>query len=330
MTLPSEVKFKIRAIALDLETFTVAEMARVTSLNPASIRTELQRMKRRGYLTSEPIREDRSGPGAPAHRYRLTDDPEKRLALARSIEPFYAPIPTARPLSLHYQAAMTLAERLESGELSAAERKDVLRDAQHHLVLAVEEEGIDIRPEAETAVASAYLDLLRARLAIAAGQLEGVEPLLATARQAFACRGLDEMVAQADSLQTALVVERTLTRVPADSSLSDRLLADLAEASGALPLPTVRRMLNAMRTATSSGWQASAIQSLSRTLEMVIANDLAGVSSRVVQTELRQEADEMARSESVRALSSQSALGGGAPIPAPDLFRPPASRRSSG
>jgi hypothetical protein len=289
-------------------------------------------MKQEGYLTSEPVSEGRSGRGAPPHRYRLVDDPEQRLALARSIEPFYGPPPAPlRPLSLHYQAALTLAERLESGELAAAKCEQALQDAHHHLVLAAEEEGIDIRPAAETAVPAAYLDLLRARLAIAAGQPEKAEPPLATARQTFADHELDDLVAQARSLQTALTVEQTLAQAPADSPLLDRLLAALEGVSGALPLPTVRRMLGALRTLTASDWQASAIQSLSRTLEMVVSRDLAGASARVVQTELHQEFEEIAQREPLRTLAPEEhARRREAPIPAPDLFPPPASSQHGG
>jgi DNA-binding PadR family transcriptional regulator len=333
MTLPNEVKFKVRAIALDLETFTVAQMTRVTTLNPTSIRTELQRMKREGYLTSEPIREGKSGRGAPPHRFQLTDAPEKRLALARSIEPFFSPPPTPapRPLSLHYQAAVTLTERLESGELSETERETTLRDAHHHLALAVEEEGVDIRPETETAVAAAYLDLLRARLAIATSQWKQAEALLQASLQTFTEHRLGEMVTQAESLRTALKVEQTLARAPADPSLPDRLLTVLETASGALPVFTVRRMLGVLRTLTASGWQAQAIQSLSRTLEMIAAQNFAVASARVVQAELRQEAEEIAQKEPAHALTSERIQQRDVSISAPDdLFRPRASSQRGG
>lgn len=76
-----DVCSKIRAIVLDLEIFTVAQMGRVTTLNPVIIRAELQRMEREGYLTSESISEDKL-----EYQYCLTLDPEKRLALSRSVE----------------------------------------------------------------------------------------------------------------------------------------------------------------------------------------------------------------------------------------------------
>jgi DNA-binding PadR family transcriptional regulator len=326
MTLPNEVKFKVRAIALDLETFTVADLARVTALNPSSIRTELQRMKRGGYLTSRPVREEKAGRGAPPHCYQLTDDVEKRLALTRSIEPFYGlPHPAPRPLSLHYQAALTLAERLEAGELSAAEREAILHDARQHLSLAAEEEGVDIRPEAETAVAVAHMGLLWARLAIAADEWDRAEPHLATARRTFADRGLDEMLAQVESLQAALAVERTLAQASTERSLPEQLLAVLKQVSGTLPLPTVRRILSLWQTVTASGGESSAIESLSRTVELLVGERLASASAQVVQTELRQEADEIAREEPARALAPGDAWGQSeeAPIPAPDWFRPP-------
>lgn len=72
---------KIRAIALDLEIFSITQVMRATTLIPSIIRTELQRMEQEGFLTSEPMRA-----GGLLLRYRLTDDLEKRLALVRSIE----------------------------------------------------------------------------------------------------------------------------------------------------------------------------------------------------------------------------------------------------
>jgi RNA polymerase sigma factor (sigma-70 family) len=155
----SQVKFKVRYHALLLREFTVADMIRTTGLNPESVRTELQRMRQDGLIQSEPH------PDTPPelHRrtvlYRLTDDPEARLALSRSIEAFYPPPEiTDRPTSRHYRIAQHhLDQALNHGE---PQRRQLLEEAQHALEMAVQAEG------SATASASvkAYLDYELARL----------------------------------------------------------------------------------------------------------------------------------------------------------------------
>jgi predicted transcriptional regulator len=87
MTVPNEVKFKVRHYALLLEEFTVSQIVELTGLKSPSVRTEVQRMKREGFVTAS--RQNAQGRGGPPCVYRLTDDPEARLALSRSVEAFY-------------------------------------------------------------------------------------------------------------------------------------------------------------------------------------------------------------------------------------------------
>ena len=110
----SEVKFKVRQNALLLGEFTIAQLVRATGLNPESVRTEVQRLRKEGFVVSE------RRPGQREALYRLSDDPEKRLALSRSVEAFYPeppmPVPP-RPTSRMYQAARySLAQAERAGE----------------------------------------------------------------------------------------------------------------------------------------------------------------------------------------------------------------------
>jgi RNA polymerase sigma factor (sigma-70 family) len=159
----SQVKFKVRYHALLLREFTVADMIRATGLNPESVRTELQRMRQDGLLRSEPHPGSAPEQHPRAALYRLTDDPEARLALSRSIEAFYPPtVPTDRPTSRHYRIAQQLLDQaLNSGE---PQRRQLLDDALSALEMAAQAEG-----QAASASIKAYLDYEQARLAYLRG-----------------------------------------------------------------------------------------------------------------------------------------------------------------
>lgn len=154
-----EARFRVRRAALLLREFTVADVVRSTGLNPDSVRTELQRMRRDGLLTSRPHPEKPKRRGGRPHLYRLTDDPEARLALAESIEAFYpTPPPADKPTSRHYLVArrmLSRAQRVEGGE-----RERLLADAEHELAMAEQAEGGSRIPES----VGAYLEYERALL----------------------------------------------------------------------------------------------------------------------------------------------------------------------
>jgi len=207
MTVHGKVKFLVRHNALLLREFTVEQMRRATALNAASIRTELQRMKRQGYLTSQPLEEGKRGRGPRPHVYRLTDDLEKRLELARSVEAFYAPPlrpAPPRPTGLHYQGALELIKRLEAGQVAAEEREEWLNRAREQLERARSEEGVGIREGPEAEIIAAHLTLLEARLALQSEEWAQAEKLLNEAATTFERYGLADEKSQVESFQAAL------------------------------------------------------------------------------------------------------------------------------
>jgi DNA-binding PadR family transcriptional regulator len=208
MAVPSEVKIRIRSNALTLREFTVAQMRRVTGLNPASIRTELQRMKREGYLTSEPMKE-RRGRGAPAHIYKLTADSEKRLELSYQVEAFYTPAPPPappKPTSLHFKAAVKLIDRLAAGQASEEERDEVPDKARYHLDFAMHEEGVGIKKDEATDIIGAHIDFRRAQLECLQGRWPEAETLLNRARAVFLAHELEAPVAQVEAYLLCLAI----------------------------------------------------------------------------------------------------------------------------
>lgn len=173
----SQVKFKVRYHALLLREFTVADIVSATGLNPESVRTELQRMRQDGLLRSEaqPSTEERHGR---ASLYRLTDDPEARLTLSRSVEAFYPPPPpNNRPTSRHYQLAQQLLD--QALNTTNSQRHQLLEDAVRALEMA-EQAEYD-----ETASIKAYFDYERARLAYLRGEYEQAEHAFKQLRERF-------------------------------------------------------------------------------------------------------------------------------------------------
>ena len=178
----SEVKFKVRQNALLLREFTIAQLVRATGLNPESVRTEVQRLKQEDFVVSE------RRPGRREALYRLSDDPEKRLALSRSVEAFYPeppePIPP-RPTSRLYQAALQSLDQAEREK--GRRRQELLEQATHQLEGAWQAEGASRAPE----LVQAHLLRERGRLAYLQGQREPARELLTQAREVFAAAGLE-------------------------------------------------------------------------------------------------------------------------------------------
>lgn len=215
MVLLGEVKIRIRSNALTLKEFTVAQMQRITGLNPDSIRTEIQRMKQEGYLTSEPVKES-EGRGAPPHVYKLTSDPERRLELAREVEAFYTPPPPPappKPTSLHFKAAVTLINRLAAGQVSEGERDEVLDRARHHLDLAMHEEGVGIKKDEATEIIGAHINREQGRLEYLRGNDGDAERLFKKAKEVFASADLLDEVAKVDEYLQSLQIHHRWAEV---------------------------------------------------------------------------------------------------------------------
>jgi hypothetical protein len=160
----SEVKFRVRHNALLLHEFTTADMVRATGLNPESVRTELQRMKREGLLISRPHPDKPKKRGGHPALYRLTDNPEARLALSESVEAFYPSLSSAdQPTSRHYLLAQQLLDHAQTVE--NVQRKRLLLDADQALEMAEQAEGGSLAPKR----IQAYLRYERARLSYLRG-----------------------------------------------------------------------------------------------------------------------------------------------------------------
>lgn len=246
MAITGEVKIRIISNALSLEAFTVAQMRRATGLNPRSIQTVLQRLKRQGYLTSEPVKEAPPGSRRPPHRYRLTPDADKRLELARQVEAFYTPPPKpapSEPTSRHYTSACRFIERLEREKVAEAEKAAAVEKIHHHLKLTASEEGLDVRRDTQGEILAAHLALLRARLAMSQGHWAEAERNLEKATDTFSAHGLDDLLARTKDLQGELRVRRALIEAPGTTP-TEAVIRLLTESPNArLSLPTVCALL---------------------------------------------------------------------------------------
>ena len=189
----SEVKFKVRHYALLLREFRVADMVKVTGLNPESIRTELQRMRQDGLLISDRLAEKRRGRSL---LYKLTPDPEKRLALSREVESFFPKPPKIfppRPTSRHYHVANQLIERVAKGYYKTEEeQKTALQEAKQHLKFVEYEEDMSEK------LIYAYVNLGRARLEFLSENYEEAETLFIRVRETFTAAELGYEVPMID------------------------------------------------------------------------------------------------------------------------------------
>jgi len=177
MAAPSEVKFKVRHYALLLEEFTVSRIVELTGLEGPSVRTEIHRMRRDGLVTASHQKAQRRG--RPPCVYRLTDDPEARLALSISIEGFYVEntprsVEARGPSSRHFFEAVQLIQDLlrrgmEDDDLGAA-----IDEAAYHLEFARCEEGVG---REGTEIIGAFLNKEMAKLEALRGNLAEAEGL---------------------------------------------------------------------------------------------------------------------------------------------------------
>jgi hypothetical protein len=196
----NQVKFKVRYNALILREFTVSDMIRATGLNPESIRTELQRMKQEGLLIAAPHPEKHDKRGGHPSIYRLTDDPEMRLALSESIEAFYPPLPVDdQPTSRHYASAKQLIDRAQTAD--GPQCKQLLAAAEHDLEIAEQAEGGSLASDS----VKAYLQYERARVAYLRRKDELAQELFSSLSQFFASTNNTVMVRKVHEFQLCLV-----------------------------------------------------------------------------------------------------------------------------
>jgi hypothetical protein len=136
-------------------------MVRATALNPESVRTELQRMKREGLITSRPAPPDKNGKrGGRPSIYRLSDSPEIRLKISSDLEFFHHAEPiTSRPSSRHYWSAQQYIN--EALCVEGEKRDSLIARAEEHLEIAEQAEGGELASEQ----IRAYLELEKAKIA---------------------------------------------------------------------------------------------------------------------------------------------------------------------
>jgi len=241
----SEVKFKVRRNALLLGEFTIAQLVRATGLNPESVRTEVQRLRQEGMIASE------NKPRQREALYRLSDDPEKRLALSRSVEAFYPepsePVPP-RPTSRLYQDAL---QTLDEAEREKGERREALvKQAAHQLEGAWEAEGASRAPE----MVQAHLFREQGRLACLQGRREQAEEWFNQAREEFSAADVESEIRLIDEHLSYLEARRRIDASEAvDTAAQARCVLEVLET--AEHLGPLTRLL------------AGLAQDLSRTLE---------------------------------------------------------------
>jgi len=266
----SEVKFKVRQDALLLHEFTISQLVRTTGLNPESVRTEVQRLKQAGFIVSE------RRPGQREALYRLSDDPEKRLALSRSVEAFYPPPPKpSRPTARLYQTALHTLSQAE-GE-KGRRREELLAQAAHQLEGAWQAEGASRAPE----LVQAHILRERGRLACLQGRLEQARELFNEAREMFAAADLESETRLVDEYLLYIEARRWIDASGAvDAAAQARCVLKALEAAEHPPTGPLVRLL------------ADLTRALSRTTEDRVAaavyESMAIIGERIV-SEVREE-----------------------------------------
>ena len=274
----SEVRFKVRQYALLWREFTTAQMVEITSLKPESVRTELQRMKTEGLLevirTSCPTDQKRLRGGQPVV-YRLTSDPEKRLALSRSVEAFYPEAPQPqRPTSRHFVLATRLLDQA-STEKDTRKRERLLAEAEEELDFALAEEGASGAPE----VVRAHIELQRGRVAYLRGRNnQEAKNLFRQARQTLAAASQGAEAALTDRF--LLCIEARHRWASEDSyrleTRAKLLLAVLDEAGGQMGDPLLRLLVDLLNELTQTPYE----QVIRAAVEQAV---FSGISSAMAQ-----------------------------------------------
>jgi hypothetical protein len=281
----NEVRFKVRQNALLWREFTAAQMMEITGLKPESVRTELQRMKTESLLevgrTPCPADQKRLRGGQPVV-YRLTSDPEKRLALSRSVEAFYPEVPQPqRPTSRHFALATRLLDQA-STEKDAQKRERLLAEAEEELDFALAEEGAGRAPE----VVHAYIEFQRGRVTYLRGRNnQEAENLFRQARQTLTKAGLGAEVVLID--EYLLCIEARHRWATEDSYRPEtraRLLLEvLDEAAGQVGGPLLRLFVGLLNELSQTPYE----QVIGAVVKQAVASGIATarVEDRISQYE---------------------------------------------
>jgi hypothetical protein len=175
----SKVKFKVRYNALLLREFTIADILRVTGLNPESVRTEIQRMKNEGFLVSQPLPGQHKKRGGRPYIYKVTDNFKARMDLSESIEAFLPTPPQEEPSSRYYLSAKRLIDQaMRSDNVT---RTEFLSQAENDLDVAEKAEGGNLAPK----IIKAHLGIQRGRLLYHKGQYNMAKECFAFMREEY-------------------------------------------------------------------------------------------------------------------------------------------------
>ena len=188
----NEVKVKVRHNAILLQEFTIAELIKLTCLNPESVRTEIQRMKKEGLIISEPGPKQEGKRGGRAAIYRLSHDPLKRIALAESVEAFHPISLAEKPTSEHYILAKQLIDQAQFTD--PTQRLPLLADAREELEIAEQAEGGNMASKP----IKACLDYEHGRLVYLNKQYEEAHRVFTTLREFFVKSENELMTKQID------------------------------------------------------------------------------------------------------------------------------------
>lgn len=293
----SQVKFKVRHNALMLREFTVADIVRATRLNPESVRTELQRMKQEGLLTSGPLLDRPKKRGGCPALYRLTEDSEARLMLSESIEAFYPAAPSVdKPTSRHYLLAQQTLSRAQM-EDDRQRRERLLDLADHDLEMAEQAEGGSLASRS----VKAYLEYECARLAYLRGKYEDAQLRFEALRSFFVTLHDEILVQRTDEFLLCL---KSLARFSADLAcggvdeiaLARCLLETLAEEAYQVDSPLASLVLQLL-------------SKLSQTADERIRAAAFDLAVKVSRREIRAEIRESLNVEQVRGAYELMAQG---------------------
>lgn len=200
-----EVKFKVRHTVLLLERFTVTELAASTSLNRTSVATEVQRLKRAGFInvvSREKVNKESAG--ASECVYKLTDDIDKRHVLSDSVEKFIvANKKEEKPTSKHYFEAIKFIDQIIKG----SKKEVVFKKAKFHLGFAFQEEDL-----AENEILQAYLKYERARLAMGENDIDLAKKMFIGSVEVFKKNGNSDMARIVDEHLLALELKVSMDK----------------------------------------------------------------------------------------------------------------------
>jgi len=324
-TAPNEVRFKVRHYALLLEEFTVSQVVGLTGLKGSSVRTEVQRMRREGLVTAS--RQEAHGRGRPPCVYRLTDDPDARLALSKSVEGFY--VETAPrsgkarvPASRHFFQAAELIQGLLGRRAGDPELDGAVEEAAYHLEFAWREEGVG---REGTEVVGAFLKREMAKVEALRGNLPEAEQLFRQSIVAFQGTGLQDEVDRVQRDWLCVMLRRLIAVGRADRNLDWPDTLDMFQHSlgraceGELQKCSLARLLRDLLELTVERVQTRRVKSL----VLDDARAMIEQTAREVAQHAAREMSAILESERTRAMREAQRQAQALALPAHQLERLP-------